>query len=120
MAASIRLLEERIDAGLRHGSESDQSVMINHRRQHKLRLLEYLPTAYQMAFRSPAGGRNRESRSAAVDQVEHGWALLQHLGSDCQRGLVVLGTTVANPDDDASGRNGIRQLSCGCRNGIGS
>ena len=49
-----------------------------------------------MAFGSPAGWRDRESRSAAVDQVEHGWALLQHLGSDCQRGLVVL-RPVADP-----------------------
>ena len=55
-----------------------------------------------------------------MDQVEHGWALLQHPGSDCQRGLVVLGTTVANPDDDASGRSGIPQLSCGCAAASGS
>lgn len=53
-----------------------------------------------------------------MDQVEHGWALLQHPGSDCQRGLVMLRTTIANPDDDASGRSGIPQLSCGCRSGI--
>ena len=41
-----------------------------------------------------------------LDQVQHGWAMLQHPGSDCQRGLLMLGP-VADPDNDATGRNGI-------------
>jgi hypothetical protein len=54
-----------------------------------------------VVLRGPIAGCEREARMTSVDQAELRLALSAHLRSQGERGAVMAGTAVADPDNNA-------------------
>jgi hypothetical protein len=97
----LRLVQQCVNSGTRHGHEADSSAGINHRGQRTPGLFDDLPAACQMALQCLAPGSNRQPREASVNQGDRRVSLATHLRSEAQRGTVVVRTAVTDANNEA-------------------